>query len=89
MTYFLQHKPHKLFVWGKILKQAGAKLGHAQFKLELEQRFTWIKICCIKLINKQDLVFSVKLKLGISWGFLLLLLLLVIITSEGKVKSYS
>ena len=33
-------------------KQAGAELGQAQLKLELELSFTWFKICCIKLINK-------------------------------------
>ena len=32
--------------------QAGAELGQAQLKLELELSFTWFKICCIKLINK-------------------------------------
>ena len=33
-------------------KQAGAELGQAQLKLELELSFTWFEICCIKLINK-------------------------------------
>ena len=32
-----------------IVKQAGAELGQAQLKLELD--FTSIKICCIELIN--------------------------------------
>ena len=34
------------------VEQAGAELGQAQLKLELELSFTWFKICCIKLINK-------------------------------------
>ena len=33
-------------------KQAGAELGQAQLKLELELSFAWSKIFCIKLINK-------------------------------------
>ena len=36
----------------KYAKQAGAELGQAQLKLELELSFTWFKICCIKLIKK-------------------------------------
>ena len=34
------------------MKQAGAELGQAQLKLELELSFTWFKICFIKLIYK-------------------------------------
>ena len=33
-------------------KHAGAELGQAQLKLELELSFTWFQIFCIKLINK-------------------------------------
>ena len=33
-------------------KQAGAELGQAQLKLELELSFTWFKMFCIKLIYK-------------------------------------
>ena len=33
------------------MKQAGAELGQAQLKLELELFFTSFKICCMKLIK--------------------------------------
>ena len=33
-------------------RQAGAALGQAQLKLELELSFTWFKFCGIKLIDK-------------------------------------
>ena len=33
-------------------KHAGAELGQAQLKLELELSFTWFQIFFIKLINK-------------------------------------
>ena len=33
-------------------EQAGALLGQAQLKLEVELSFTWFNICCIKVINK-------------------------------------
>ena len=33
-------------------KQAGAQLGQAQLKLELELSFTWFEIYWIKVINK-------------------------------------
>ena len=36
----------------KSYEQAGAELGQAQLKLELELSFTWFKIFCIKSINK-------------------------------------
>ena len=36
----------------KSWRQAGAELGQAQLKLELELSFTWFKIFCIKFINK-------------------------------------
>ena len=42
----------KRFIVQKLLEQAGAELGQAQLKLELELSFTWFKICWIKLINK-------------------------------------
>ena len=35
-------------------EQAGAELGQAQLKLELELSFTWFKICCAKLIDKNS-----------------------------------
>ena len=35
----------------RILEQAGAELGQAQLKLELEIYFTPFKICCMKLIK--------------------------------------
>ena len=34
------------------LEQAGAELGQAQLKRELELSFTWFKFYCIKLIDK-------------------------------------
>ena len=33
-------------------KQAGAELGQAQLKLKLEHGLTSLRICCIKLKNK-------------------------------------
>ena len=36
-------------------EQAGVLLCQAQLKLELELSFTWFKICCIKLINKNHI----------------------------------
>ena len=38
---------------GSINEQAGAELGQAQLKLELELSFTWFKFFCIKLIKKK------------------------------------
>ena len=50
MTYW-DHYAHEIKV-KKYKKQAGAELGQAQLKLELELSFTWFKIFCIKFINK-------------------------------------
>ena len=36
-------------------KQAGAELGQAQLKLELELCFTSFEICCIKLVGLYQL----------------------------------
>ena len=38
--------------FNKKAEQAGAELGQAQLKLELELSFTWFKFCCIQFIDK-------------------------------------
>ena len=49
-------KVHKIekYYQKRFIKQAGAKLGQAQLKLEMELCSFWFKICCIKLINKKN-----------------------------------
>ena len=47
-------------------KQAGAELGQAQLKLELELSFTWFKFCCSTNLFLIFEVFSLKIFLNYS-----------------------
>ena len=46
-----QYQLADMLFFTKCKKQAGPKLGQAQFKLELELCFTAIEICFIKLVR--------------------------------------
>ena len=51
----------------KKMKQAGAELGQAQLKLELELCFTSFEICCIKLVRLYQLSGPIPSRSDFKW----------------------
>ena len=55
------------FISIKEEEQAGAELGQAQLKLELELCFTSFEICCIKLVRLYQLSGPIPSKSDFKW----------------------